>query len=77
MIKLSKAPQGEPCVIVSIEEGEMGTRLLEMGIIPSAKIEVLFSAPGGCPIAVSIHQEYVLGIRLEEANLVTVCLTKH
>ena len=50
--------------------------MMELGIIPKTKLEVLFSAPGGCPIAVLIDETYLLGLRREEADRVTVYLDK-
>lgn len=75
MTRLSDVPYKTPFVVKSIDGGETGIRLIEMGIVPEAKIEVLFSAPSGCPLAVSVNQEFVLGLRKEEANLVTVYFT--
>jgi Fe2+ transport system protein FeoA len=55
----------------------MGVRLIELGMTPGMEVKVLFKAPGGCPIAVEVGEHYVLGMRKEEANLVTVYSTKH
>jgi len=41
------------------------------------EVKVLFKAPGGCPLAVEVGKDYVLGLRKEEAAFVTVYLTKH
>jgi len=77
MIKLSQIPSGEEHVVQSISREEPGIRLLELGIIPGSTVEVLFTAPGGCPIAILVNGEYILGLRLEEADLVTVYSIKH
>jgi Fe2+ transport system protein FeoA len=50
----------------------MGVRLLELGMTPGMEVKVLFKAPGGCPIAVEVGNDYVLGLRLEESSFVTV-----
>jgi ferrous iron transport protein A len=75
-VKLSQVPLRTPCTVVSLIEGELSTRLMELGIIPETKLEVLFSAPGGCPIAVLVGESYMLGLRKKEADAVTVYLTK-
>ena len=77
MIKLSQILSGEEHVVKSISREELGIRLLELGIIPGSTVEVLFTAPGGCPIAILVNGEYILGLRLEEADLVTVYSIKH
>ena len=77
MISLAKVPLQKPCSVVSLNEGETSTKLMEMGIVPGIELEVLFTAPGGCPIAVLVGGEYILALRKEEADLVTVYLTKH
>ena len=75
-VSLSQVPLRTPCTVVSLIEGELSTRMMELGIIPETKLEVLFSAPGGCPIAVLIDETYLLGLRREEADRVTVYLDK-
>jgi len=77
MIKLSQISTREEHIVQSVSRERLGVRLLELGIIPGSTVEVLFTAPGGCPIAVLINGEYILGLRLEEADLVTVYSTKH
>ena len=76
MIKLSQIPFGEEHVVQSVSREELGIRILELGVIPGSVVEVIFSAPGGCPIAVLVNGEYILGLRMEEAELVTVYLNK-
>ena len=77
MIKLNQILTKEEHIVHSVSRERLGVRLLELGIIPGATIEVLFTAPGGCPIAVLVNGEYILGLRLEEADLVTVYSIKH
>jgi Fe2+ transport system protein FeoA len=55
----------------------MGVRLMELGMTPGVVVKVLFKAPGGCPLAVEVGKDYVLGLREEEASNVTVYSTKH
>ena len=77
MIKLSQIPAKEGHVVQRVSEERLGVRLMELGVIPGSTVEVLFTAPGGCPIAVLVNGEYILGLRLEEADLVTVYSSKH
>jgi len=76
MTNLAQVPINSPCTVVSLTEGRISLRLMELGIIPGIKLEILFTAPGGCPIAVLVGGTYMLGLRREEADLVTVSLTK-
>lgn len=71
-MKLNEVPVGKEVTIKCVSEVGVGPRLLEMGLTPGLEVEVLFRAPGGCPIAVSIGDEFVLGLRLAEAREVTV-----
>ena len=72
MIRLTEVPLNTPCTVVSLDEGSLTVRLMELGIIPGVNLEILFTAPGGCPIAVFIGGTYLLGLRKEESDLVTV-----
>jgi Fe2+ transport system protein FeoA len=74
---LDKSPVGRGVTIKTVSEEPMGVRLLELGMTPGIEVKVLFKAPGGCPLAIEVGEHYVLGMRLEEANLVTVYSTKH
>ena len=74
---LDKSPVGREVAIKTVSTEPMGVRLLELGMTPGIEVKVLFKAPGGCPIAVEVGNDYVLGMRKEEANLVTVYSTKH
>jgi Fe2+ transport system protein FeoA len=74
---LDKSPAGREVTIKTVSTEPMGVRLLELGMTPGIEVKVLFKAPGGCPIAVEVGNDYVLGLRLEEASFVTVYSTKH
>ncbi len=73
---LDKSPVGREALIKGISSEALGRRLMELGLTPGVEVQVLFKAPGGCPIAVGIGNEYILGLRVEEAKLVTVYSTK-
>ena len=74
---LDKSPAGRKTTIKTISTEPMGVRLMELGMTPGMEVKVLFKAPGGCPLAVEVGEDYVLGMRKEEAALVTVYSTKH
>ena len=74
---LDKSPVGRKTTIKTISTEPMGVRLMELGMTPGMEVKVLFKAPGGCPLAVEVGEDYVLGMRKEEAALVTVYSTKH
>lgn len=74
---LDKSPVGREATVKTISAEPIGVRLLELGITPGMEVKVLFKAPGGCPLAVEVGKDYVLGLRAEEAELVTVYSSKH
>lgn len=74
---LDKSPVGREATVKTISAEPMGVRLLELGITPGMEVKVLFKASGGCPLAVEVGKDYVLGLRTEEAELVTVYSSKH
>lgn len=76
-ITLDKSPVGREVTIKTVSTEPMGVRLMELGMTPGIEVKVLFKAPGGCPIAVEVGNDYVLGLRLEEAAFVTVYSIKH
>jgi ferrous iron transport protein A len=50
-----------------------GIRLMEMGVVPGARVRVVKSAPLGDPIQVCVRN-YHLALRRAEAKAVTVVL---
>lgn len=68
---LADSPMGVRRVVKHLKKGELSTKLLEMGLVEGQQVEVLFKAPFGDPIAVSVG-DYVLSLRLEEAEWVEV-----
>lgn len=72
MIKLSQVPLNIPCIIQEVDEKSPGLRLMEMGLIPGTEVVRVLRAPGGDPIAVLVGNSFVLGLRKDEAELVTV-----
>lgn len=63
----------EPALIIRVKgEGILRQRLLEMGLTPGTKIEVIKSAPMDDPLELRLRG-YVLCIRKEEAEKIEVC----
>ena len=68
---LSSVPFDQPCIITNVLDSPIKSKLLEMGLVEGKELKVLFKAPFGDPIAVSVG-DYVLSLRLDEANLIEV-----
>lgn len=62
----------ESAVITPLLEGELELRLIEMGLVEGARIEVLHEGfPGRDPIAVRVN-DHTVALRRGEANAVIV-----
>lgn len=72
MYKLNQVPLNSQCTVLEVEDSPLGDRLLDMGLVPGTPVERILTAPGGDPMAVLVNEDYVLGLRTDEAELVTV-----
>ena len=71
-MRLSECRPGQGGRISKVaDEGPLGQRLMEMGLIEGAEVKVLRVAPLGDPIEVEI-QHYLLSLRKAEAERVEV-----
>ena len=71
-VSLAQAPQSYPVRVTGIRGGSPITyRLMEMGLIEGARVEVLGRAPLGDPLHVRLG-DYELSLRCEEAQLVDI-----
>ena len=68
---LSQIKNGESVVVRAILESSLKVKLMEMGLVEGKKLEILYRAPFGDPIAVDIDG-YVLSLRKDEAQLIEV-----
>ena len=68
---LKDVPAGTTVRIDSVEESELKSRLLTMGLIPGTRVEILRSAPFGDPIAVRLRA-YNLALRKDDAEKIQV-----
>ena len=73
-IRLSDATVGQRATVAQVEGAdEISVRLMEMGIVPGAAIEMLGAAPLGDPLEYSLRG-YRLSLRRSEAQRVVVDL---
>lgn len=68
---LAHSKIGDKLKVINIAEGAFRSKLMEMGFYEGKEIEILFEAPLGDPIAVSVG-DYVLSLRKEEASYIEV-----
>lgn len=71
-MNLGELKAGQSCLIKSVGgEGALRQHLLDMGIIPGAKVTIVKFAPMGDPVEIRIHG-YELSLRLEDAKNISV-----
>lgn len=69
---LTELPIGQNAQVTSIDDKNAITkRLMELGVVPGASIEVVKTAPFGDPIEIRVRG-YSLAMRRNEADAVTV-----
>lgn len=68
---LSNIKNGEFVIVSNILESSLKVKLLEMGLVVGKKLEVLYRAPFGGPIAIDL-EGYVLSLRKDEAQMIEV-----
>ncbi|MDQ3258823.1 MAG: FeoA domain-containing protein [Acidobacteriota bacterium] len=62
--------------VVSVSgSGAVARRLMEMGVVPGAPVQIIKPAPLGDPLEVCVRN-YHLAIRRAEARTITVSITK-
>lgn len=64
--------KGETARITGLADHPAAAKLAEMGCLPGATIEKVFTAPLGDPAAYQIAGSFVLGLRSTEAALLAV-----
>ena len=71
---LDMVPRNATARVSSIESSDThGLRLMEMGMVPGARVRVVKSAPLGDPIQVCVRN-YHLALRRAEAKSINVVL---
>jgi ferrous iron transport protein A len=68
---LSNVEPGNLVYVQGVENSDLKTKMMEMGIVKGQPLFVLFKAPFGDPIAIDVNG-YVLSLRLDEARLIRV-----
>lgn len=68
---LSKAHLGKRGVITQVRSGLLAAKMADLGLFAGNEIEVIFKAPLGDPLAVSVGGT-VVSLRLEEAEWITI-----
>jgi ferrous iron transport protein A len=68
---LSNVEPGNLVYVQGLENSDLKTKMMEMGIVKGQPLFVLFKAPFGDPIAIDVNG-YVLSLRLDEARLIRV-----
>ncbi len=75
MLSLDQLKRGQRAIVIEIAGADaIGQRLLEMGLIEGAELEVVGFAPLGDPIEIRLR-DYRLSLRRTEAARVSVSLT--
>jgi Fe2+ transport system protein FeoA len=69
---LSEIIVGEKVTVEKITHPYLTTKLIEMGMHAGLKLELLYKAPFGDPIAISMNGS-ILTLRLDEAKFIQVC----
>lgn len=71
MKALTEFKIGDKLIVKSIEDNELGHRLMELGLLPGEIISIQLLAPFGDPISLSIG-DYQLSIRKSDAKNIFV-----
>ncbi len=68
---LTSLRKGDSARIKSISNGESSLRLMEMGLVPGVKLQLMAVSPFGDPIAIKLD-DYSLSLRLNDACQIIV-----
>ncbi len=71
-MKMTELNLGDKAEIVSVQaSGEIGTRLIDMGLVKGTHFQLIRKAPLGDPLEIKV-KGFLLALRLNEANNITV-----
>lgn len=70
-MKLGEVKIGQSATVQTIDSDGLRSKLLELGLTTGSRIQVLYFAPLGDPIAIDL-EGFVLSLRKSEANLIHV-----
>lgn len=68
---LSEITLGEVLIVETVTHPYLSNKLIEMGMFAGTELELLYTAPLGDPIAISMNGS-VLTLRLDEAKYIHV-----
>jgi ferrous iron transport protein A len=69
---LSQLKKGDSGVVVRVNSGDVSLRLMEMGLVPGASIQIDAISPFGDAIAIRVAN-YTLSLRRDDANILILC----
>ncbi len=73
---LGELKEEQSCIVEEVGgEGALRQHLLDMGIIPGAKVRIIKFAPMGDPVEIRVHG-YELSLRLDDCNKIKVTRTE-
>lgn len=76
-MKMSELNSGDKGVVTGVNaQGEVGQRLIDMGLVKGTPFKVLRKAPLGDPLEIKLRG-FLLALRLKEAACVSVERTGH
>lgn len=74
--KLSSMKNGDKGTVVKVNgTGNIKFRLIDMGVIPGAKVQVVKYAPLGDPIEIKV-KGFSLSLRVDEADMIDIAISK-
>ena len=68
---LDQLPVDQKATILKMVKSSLTPKLVEMGLYPGKEIQIIFTAPFGDPIALSVDG-YTLSLRKKEASLIEI-----
>jgi len=71
-MKMSELKGGDKATVIAVDaKGEVGQRLLDMGLVKGTNFKVIRKAPLGDPIQIKLRG-FLMALRLNEAKFITV-----
>lgn len=69
---LTNLKVGEHGIIKSFNDPHLSLKLLEMGCLPGTKVRIDCEAPLGCPVCITVGDNYHLSLRKSEAETIEI-----
>lgn len=71
-VNLTNLKVGEQGIIKSFKDPQLSLKLLEMGCLPGTRVKIDCEAPLGCPVCITIGENYHLSLRKSEAETIEI-----